>query len=138
MSDEIEVRTVVKEDLNFVLATWLRSYRHASQFAKKISNEIYFKWHHKVIERIIERGGNILIAHPVGEPNVILGYLCIENQSMLPVVHYCYVKKTFRKMGVAKALLDGSTLEGAHFTHYTTDCDWITKKFKLVYDPYLI
>lgn len=139
MNQQIEIRDVTKEDINFILATWLRSYRHASQFAKKISNAIYYKWHHKVIERIIDRGGEILVAHPLGEPDVILGYLCTELQTdNKRVVHYCYVKKTFRKMGVAKSLLEANILEGAFFTHYTTDCDWITKKYKITYDPYLI
>lgn len=136
MKTEIEIRPARTEDTEFVFATWLRSYRHASQFAKKISNEVYYRWHHKVIERILARGAQVYIAHPIGEPEVILGYICLESQDKL-VVHYIYVKKAFRKMGVAKMLYTPEI--GDVFTHWTADMDWATKKWpELTYDPYRI
>lgn len=133
---KIEIRPYKIEDKDFVFSTWLRSYRHASKFAKKISNAVYYKWHPQVIERILTRGGQIYVAHLENDPDVILGYVCLETQDKL-VVHYLYVKKAFRNMGVAKMLF---TPEGGDiFTHWTADMDWAVKRFpSLVYDPYRI
>jgi ribosomal protein S18 acetylase RimI-like enzyme len=138
MPADIEVRPGYVEDLNFIFATWLRSYRHASQFARKISNEIFYSRHHLVIDLILKRNGSkVLVAHPKGEPDVILGYVVTETQpDGANVLHYSYVKKSFRQMGIAKALW--KDMNSTVFTHHTADADWIAKKFNLVYDPYRI
>lgn len=131
-----EIRTAKPEDLDFIYATWLKSYRHNSQFAKKLTNEVFFEMHHKVIDAFIVRGGLVCVAHPKGEPDVILGYICTEPT--LPLVQYIYVKKPFRKMGIAKALYK-TAQEPTMFTHWTSDTDWITKKLtNLIYNPYLL
>jgi hypothetical protein len=54
------------------------------------------------------------------------------------VVHYTYVKKSFRQMGVARALWAAFEKKKYVITHYTVDADWLTKKFDLIYDPYRI
>src|ERR1017187_2430254 len=120
---KITIRPAKLEDLNFIFASWLKSYRYASMFAKKISNEVYYEWHHKVIERFIERNGTVSIAHPVGEPEVILGFIAHDGGDIL---QYIYVKKTFRQMGIAKALL--GDMVPKTFTHWTRDTDWMIKK----------
>lgn len=138
---DIEVRDAFLEDISFIFATWLRSYRHSSSFAKKISNEIYYARHHLVIDLILKRDNSkVLVAHPKDEPDVILGYVVTEKQpDGANVVHYTYVKKSFRKMGVAQALWNGlNEKENYIITHYTTDADWLTKKYNLTYDPYRI
>lgn len=134
----IEVREAKLDDLPFIFSTWLRSYRHSSQFAKKISNDVFFQWHHKVIERFIERNGRVLIAHAAGEPEVILGYICREPSE--EIVQYVYVKRAFRKMGIAKELYKVANIaNNSTFTHWTLDTTWITKKLtELKYNPYLL
>jgi len=132
------MREAKLEDLPFIYSTWLRSYRHSSQFAKKLTNETFYDMHHRIIDAFIARGGLVYIAHPINEPGVILGYLCIEpNQSL---VQYVYVKKAFRKMGIAKKLYESRKIQDSLiFTHWTTDTDWITKKLtNFIYNPYLI
>lgn len=138
MVDFIEVRPAKLEDLDFIYATWLKSYRHASQFAKKLTNKVFFEMHHKVIDNFVARGGLVQVAHPKGEPDVILGYICYE--ATMPLVQYVYVKKTFRKMGVARALYKTTNIpDNGIFTHWTTDTDWIIKKLEnLTYNPYLL
>lgn len=135
MTNEIEIRVAKLEDIPFIYSTWLRSYRHASQFARKITTNVFYEMHHKVIDRFIERGGEVYIAHPAGEPDVILGYLCMDT--VQPVAQYIYVKKPFRKMGIARALIKDKDIK--LFTHWTADTDWIVKKISgLIYNPYLV
>jgi hypothetical protein len=138
MSSNIEIREANLDDLPFIYSTWLRSYRYASQFAKKLSNAIFYEMHHKVIDGFISRGGRVSVAHPVGEPGVILGYICVEANQ--PLIQYVYVKKSFRKLGIAKSLYNAQKIPSeAIFTHWTSDTDWIIKKINtLTYNPYLI
>lgn len=137
--ENIETRLANTDDMNFIYSTWLKSYRHSSNFAKKLSNEVFYEWHHKVIDRFLDRGGSITIAHPIGEPSVILGYLCAEKEPAA-IIQYIYVKKPFRKMGIAKTLHKQCTLAGPYsFSHWTLDTDWIIKKLTdLIYNPYLL
>jgi len=131
----IEVRAAYLEDLPFIYATLLRSYRHASNFARKISNEVFYKYHHMFLDACLKRpNSKVLVAHPQGEPDVILGYLLTEGD----VIHYTYVKKSFRQMGVAKALWQTLDKEKYTITHYTVDADWLVKKYNLEYNPYLL
>ncbi len=140
----IEIRQATKDQLSFVFATWLRNYKHSSQFARKIKNATFFKWHHLVIERIFDRPNTlVLIATPQGESEPILGYAVLEAQDGTPVIHYVYVKDDFRRMGIATKLIAASRLplDRAVFTHYTSALDelGLLKKYTaLEYNPYRI
>jgi hypothetical protein len=134
---EIEIRPAKPDDLPFIYATWLKSYR-TSQFAQNIESKIYFSWHHKIIESILTRS-QVVIAHPTGQPNIIVGYLVTEPN----VVHYCYVKFQFRKLGVATNLIQHQSIDPnqMQFTHATPDMNWIALKYPLLtnnYNPYAI
>jgi len=141
MHSDIEIRDAYMEDLSFIYATMLRSYRHASTFARKISNEVFYKYHHMFLEAYFKRNGSrVFVAHPKGSPDVILGYLLTEKrEDGTDVIHYTYVKKSFRQMGVAKALWGLLEDKSYTITHYTVDTDWIMKKHSnLTYNPYLL
>lgn len=138
---EIEVREAYLEDVNFIFATLLKSYRHASTFARKISNDVFYKYHHLFLDNCLKRlGSRVMVAHPKGEPNIILGYLLSEKrEDGTDIIHYTYVKRSFRQMGVAKALWATLNSEKKYIiTHYTVDADWIVKKYNLTYNPYLL
>ena len=138
---EVEIRGAYLEDVNFIFATMLKSYRHASTFARKISNDVFYKYHRAFLDSCLKRpNSQVLIAHPKGEPDVILGYLLTEKRDTGEnVIHYTYVKKSFRQMGVARALWQKLDKQDYTITHYTVDADWITKKYSnLIYNPYLL
>jgi hypothetical protein len=138
---EIEVRDAYLEDVSFIFATLLRSYRHASTFARKISNEVFYKYHHMFLDSCLKRpNSKVLVAHPKGESSIILGYLLSETRpDGEEVVHYTYVKKSFRQMGVAHALWATLNKPKYTITHYTVDADWIMRKYSnLTYNPYLL
>lgn len=142
MHPKIQIRGATNADDSFIFATWLRSYRHSSQFAKRITNEVYFKRHHKVIERILERTGvTALVAVLPDDPTIILGYLIGEQFQHMPVIHFVYVKQAFRNNGIAQALFNEANFSPDHcaYSHRTYELDWIEQKFPgLTYDPYLI
>lgn len=140
--EEIEVRLLSKEDLPFVFATWLKSYR-ASSFARRIKKDVFFFWHHLVVERILARSSvKTIVACLKGHPDVIIGYLNFETVDKEPkIVHYCFVKESFRRMGIAKAMLTGTGIRGHfYFSHWTYSLDPIVEKNQegMIYDPYRI
>jgi len=137
---EIEVRAAYLEDVPFIFATLLRSYRHASTFARKISNDVFYKYHHMFLDSCLKRANStVMIAHPKGELNVILGYVLSETRPEGDLVHYTYVKRSFRRLGVARALWATLSKDKQYtITHFTVDADWIVKKFDVVYTPYLL
>lgn len=128
------LRAGLPEDHAFVFATWLRCYKRNSLFARRISNETFFRWHHLVIERILARSV-IRVAHAADAPEVILGYSVSEPG----VVHFVYVKGSFRKLGIATALLGHLDPNACVFTHWTDGWEHLLRKWpNAEYNPYAI
>ena len=132
---EISVRAANQDDYPFIFASWLRSYK-TSDFAKNIPPRTYFTWHHAIVEHLLKRS-TVLIAHPTDSPNTIVGYMVHEKN----VIHYCSVKKDFRKLGVATRLILESQIDlnKCQYTHSTKDIAFLYQKFpNLEYNPYAI
>lgn len=135
MINEVTVRMAVKEDLPFIYSTWLKSYRYGSQFAKKLTNKVYYEWHHKLIERLFARGANCFVVVDSSDISVLYGYVVIEG----PVMHFSYIKKPFRNLGLFNKLIETSGIKSGPFTHYTEFCDEYLKKHEgWEYNPYLV
>lgn len=131
----IAVRPGTADDVDFIYATWLRSYRHSSAFAAPISNEIFFPSHHLIVERILARKStSVYIACLPEDPQTIFGYLITEG-FYKPIIHFIYVKEAFRKQSIATILLQNAKLDPnkCFFSHLTYACDWLVGS--KVYDP---
>lgn len=137
---EVNIRPIEEDDYAFVYSTWLRSYRFNSVFTRKLTNKVYYEWHHKAIERIFGRGGFCIIACDTSDKNVVFGYIVGERTSSGDIIHFIYVKKAFRKLGIMAKLLDSVGFKGGLFTHYTEFCDEYLKSHEGIwtYNPYLI
>ena len=135
----IRLRPMVEDDLAFIFNSWLKSYRF-SHFGEKITNTIYFSDHHKIIERLIDHS-KVLVACNQEDPTQVYGYIVGGESEGTFVLHFIYVKHTFRNMGVGKTLLDamGHDKEVAGvYTHHTRMADKLAAKYNFVYHPYLM
>lgn len=135
----ITIREGAADDLDFIYSTWLKNYYSSSLFAKRTPRLIFFKKHHDVIDRLLERGAVVLVAAAEDDPNTIIGYLAYETEE--PCVHFLYTKSSFRGFGVARALLEksGLALNKIKCSHWTFVVDELIKKHpQVVYDPYLM
>ena len=118
------VREAVESDHACVFATWLHSYRHNSQFTKRIPDGIYYSKHHSVIENLLKRS-KLVIATTEEDTSVILGWSCYESSESIAglivpaIIHYVYVKPDFRKAGVATKLLEEVAGPGVMYSHET-------------------
>ena len=135
----IRLRPMVEDDLAFIFNSWLKSYRF-SHFGEKITNTIYFSDHHKVVENLIGTS-KVVVACNQDDPTQVYGYIVGGKLDGISVLHFIYVKHTFRNMGVGKTLLDamGHDKEKAGvYTHHTRMADKLAAKYNFVYHPYLM
>lgn len=124
----LKIRLAKDSDHNFILATWLRSYRELGVTKPVPESEIFFKEHQAKIKQALE-SGKCLIA-TTDDEDQICGFLCYSEKA----VHYIFVKTVFRKYGIANRLLDaaGDMKEFSHFTKFTP----FFKRRNLTYNPY--
>tara|TARA_R110002167_G_C12560091_1_gene641709 strand:- start:367 stop:825 length:459 start_codon:yes stop_codon:yes gene_type:complete len=137
--ENCRLRPLIEDDLPFLYNSWLKSYRF-SHYAEKITNTIYFEDHHKLIERII-KDCKVLIACNPSDPSQLYGYIVVGEEEGILVVHFIYVKHTFRNMGIGKTLLDAvghSSDTASVYTHHTRMADKLASKHNFVYHPYLL
>jgi GNAT superfamily N-acetyltransferase len=135
----IRLRAATANDVSFIFNSWLKSYRN-SLATKLIANEVYFNEHHKIIERLV-KSCKVIVACSDKDPNQLYGYIVAGEQEGCFVLHYIYIKHSFRNMGIAKLLLNSFSHDpaiAAVYTHHTRVCDKLAPRFNLIYHPYLL
>lgn len=134
----IQLRHATIEDVSFIFNSWLKSFRTAP-CSISIHNNIYYSEHHKLIERIL-RSFDVIIAADKEDPTHIYGFIVAGKVQDITTIHYLYVKHTFRRLGIAKALLAHFEIpnnEPFFYTHETSVGKVLGKKYLGVYHPYL-
>lgn len=91
-----EVRHLDDTAIPFVLNSWLKSYRWSDR-----DNENYYRETVPEIKKLI-RGNRVVVAALAEEPDCFVGWLCGQKG----ILNYVYVKSTFRRDGIARALID--------------------------------
>ncbi len=135
----IRLRTATQEDVSFIFNSWLKSYRQ-SNFARSIANEVYFNEHHKVIEDLV-RTNKVTVACSESDSNQLYGYIVAGTHEGFFVLHYIYVKHSFRAMGIGSMLLNSFEHDpsvASVCTHWNRVCDKLGPKYGMVYHPYLL
>lgn len=130
------VRRADADDAAFIFSYWLRDYYERSAFCKGIGKALYMRLHHLLLERIIARS-TIWVACDMVDPSVIFGFICVEGDTL----HYVYVKRRFRGLGVAGLLFKAAGIaEGPRaFTHLTDEMISLRKRWPLAeYNPYAV
>jgi hypothetical protein len=98
----ISVRHASEEDVNFLFHSWLRSYRDSS-FAKDVSTDHYYSSHKRLVSGLLARCQVYVACNPT-DVEQIYGFMAWERIADVLVVHYAYVKYSFRHLGVARRL----------------------------------
>lgn len=118
MKLDLELDEMRACDEPWVYRSWLDSYRH-SPTVKGIPNGRYYRKTHERCELLIERS-KVYIARPVGWPEGITGWLCVEYAGNATAVHFAHTKLPYQRNGVCSALL-AAALDGRDerkvFTH---------------------
>lgn len=102
-------------ELELVLSAWIKSYRDLNKNARKMAPKVFYPMQLKVCMRLLDRGSTwVAVADAT-----ILGFACVEGD----VVHYVYVKKPYRGVGIASSLV-GSRRLCSHRTDEALPKGW--------------
>lgn len=110
MSGAYRLRIAVREDEPSIYSDWLKSARKARTF-HGVTSQVFYFWMHAIIETLLDDASvTWLVACASDDPTKIYGWLCGHRATTLAgdqsVVHYVYVKKLYRRVGIATNLLE--------------------------------
>ncbi len=123
--------TPTAEEFAFVFDSWARSFRR-SPWAGCVPNNLWDAVSRECSKGIVDRGARVVVARPDDVARV-MGYSVYEPDRR--VLHFLYVKDSFRRMGVGTALLNEAAPDGDWtYSHRTR----VSQKFlgsRFVWDP---
>lgn len=139
MNEHFKVRSMTDDDSSFVYANWLHTYRKGSPFSRCLRKDVYFTGQTSLINHLLASPDTtVLIACLPDDEDVCLGFLVLSSSE---IAHYAYVKESFQRMGILKAMLahGGLAEQPLTFTHWTRDMGPIIDKHQEhKFNPYLI
>ena len=136
------IRDAKPEDVPWLMNTWLDTYeKHTrDRVAQRClsAHDFYPRWR-VLVQRLLEVS-RVSVATHAADPDVICGWLCWLPGSP-PKVHYVHVRRSMRKLGVARALLDSARIDRTApvmYSHRTEDSDalvpdaWLYRPWMLI------
>ena len=129
-SEMYSLRDAIKSDESFIFATLLKSLYFGDSWFSHVDKTSFMKNYHLLIENLLAQDGmQIKIACLKEDSDVILGYSMYRGN----VLHYVFVKKDWRKAGIARALVPNHISTVTHATKIGLS---ILKKKNLIFDPF--
>jgi GNAT superfamily N-acetyltransferase len=99
----VEVTSMTPADKNFVHSAWKKSHRQAPKQAQLPSN-VYYGRANPEIDDLIEHS-NVLVLRDAEKPDFLYGFIVYELGNDAICVHFTYIKRDWRRYGLAKKLL---------------------------------
>lgn len=132
-SELVTLRAAEKEDLNFIMATWLRGMYYGESWLSGMKKQDFMKHYHSIIEITLQNPNTrVLVACLKEDPSVILGYSVLSPLSK--AVHWVFVKKSWRSIGLARDLVPGDFNAATNLTKVGAA---IVKKKEWAFNPFL-
>lgn len=108
--DLVRLRPMREADLNFIRSSWLRSNARTIPDGL-VGRDAYFALHWEVAMALLDRPRTrCVMAVSRDDEDHLVGWACgeaaEESRPVRGLVHYAYVKKPFRRNGVARALVE--------------------------------
>ena len=132
VKSRITLRFATADDLPFIFSTWLKSLRYGNSWFKTIDKDAYFTKYKRAITTILQTSTITVICFK-NEPEVILGYSVHADLGDSTLLHWVYVKRTWRGMGIASLLVPTNTSTVSHITGLGAKC--MPRHWK--FDPFL-
>ena len=132
-SELVAIRDAQPEDLNFIMATWLRGMYYGESWLSSMKKQDFMKSYHSVIEFTLRNPSTrVTVACLKDDPSVILGYAFLSTASK--AVHWVFIKKSWRAIGLAKDLVPGDFNAATNLTKVGSA---IVKKKEWAFNPFL-
>lgn len=136
MDASLVIRPGVEGDHNFIIQSWIRSWR-ISKPGKLIPQEIYsFEMSHLVMSTLARSSCDVVAA--AAEPSTIVAWIVYDQRPRLGVVHFAYTRPQARKRGVCRELVARVGAEGRQllYTHHTDAGGQVAQRLGCTYDPF--
>lgn len=133
MTSKITFRPIRDTDVNFILATWLKTYKYSGDLPARVRDSEYFSTYEPILKELLSRA-TVTVACLIDDPDVVIGYVCYEPE----MLHWVHVKESWRNLGLAKLLVVKSGVsETARFTHWTQPMKSIVNKYPtFIFNPW--
>lgn len=134
----IRIRKIDQTDVPLIFNSWLKSYKGA-YFAKGIHPKSFYAEHHKVVSNLLQTCETFVAVDDSDATNVY-GWICGEYIDGFLVVHFIYVKHTYRNLGVATALLRQFQVHDSgvsFYTHHNMISERLAVAYRFMYNPYM-
>lgn len=132
LGNQVEIRLARESDLPFIYSSWSKGHVFGSGEISEEEAEREIRKRRRLIEYVIKSPKTAtLVACLSTAPDVIVGYSVAEQKDEQAILHWVFVKKDWRKLGIARALVYPET---THVTHLTK-LGRIIKPARWIYSP---
>lgn len=127
----VAIRLKESKDEPFIYNSWLQSNksRHPN-----IPSSDYYSLYKKIIADVLYKSIVVIACDPQ-DPEFIYGYAVIRPIDDVKIIHYVYVKKPFRRFGVAKKMLESQEINLRDPIVITAKAPEFIKNYSLIYKP---
>lgn len=129
-ASHLAIRPVLPSDVPFIFSSWVTSYRNAKERRlKRIDKHArfdvfgYLEAQNLTVKRSLANC-EVLVACSPAEPSDLYAYAVFEHTGPECVLHWLYTKQVFRRMGLAKHLLEMAKGNAERFAHSHTTEAW--------------
>ena len=139
LAAEVRLRPAVGGDLHFIQDTWLKG--HAlSDWGKSMSRGVYVEGQSKRMMRLLAESA-VLVAATHEDENVIVGYMVARIEGERLLVHWSYVKHSWRRLGICRLMLAamrGTSVRFVEYTHQTDKARKVAATLGASFNPYAL
>lgn len=126
---KIQLRQMDYSDHSLVLSSWLQGgYTHCSAF-RDMPKSLYYGLHEPTVKRVLSVSDGLCAVDPEDLSHV-LGYVVYKHYQDFTVLHWIYVKQSFRHLGIGDYLLKALQPQELVFTSHETyeSPKWLNRK----------
>lgn len=106
MEADIEFRPYSVSDIPCIRSNWANSFYKGNQNHKLIPPHDFHMAHRSIIDRFFMRPtATIIVCSRAGDPDLILGWIALEILPSATLIHYIYVKFTYKGQKLTRELL---------------------------------
>lgn len=137
MIEGVLLREPDEDEKGYIISSWCKSNRLAPAH-KNTRSSVYFPEHKAIILNLLDKSEVVCAAHKT-DRSQMYAWACFSKKINTPILHYLFVKETFRNLGFGKSLLDLVGKGPIVTTHRTLEFDAFAMKVDLdfIYNPYI-
>ena len=133
-NDLVTIRPMKESDKNFIYSTFLIGLFYGNSWFNLIDKDTFMHNYHKILDILLSNPDTVVkTACLKDDADTIVGY-SIEKVDK-SVVHWCFVKKAWRGIGIANSLVSH---EAKITTHMTNAGIAICSKKKIAFNPFVL